>query len=77
MVAGCQIAKSCTRLTALDVRRCERITDKSMLLVVHKCMTLDHLRISFCPNITDASLCQLAYRARRIYTGKPGVSGKG
>lgn len=63
----CDVARTAHGITRLDLTGCERLTDKSMLIVTQNCRHLEHVNCAKCTNLTDSPFLEIAYRVRRTF----------
>ncbi|KAL6046277.1 Replication factor A protein 1 [Balamuthia mandrillaris] len=60
------LAKSCSTLEELSLRRCSSITDQGLLYISKRCKQLRTLDLWQCTNITDTSVFALANNCRML-----------
>ena len=60
------IACYCSRLIALDIRGCWRVSDNGVKRIAEYCKDLKLLNITDCRDVTEASLMRLRKRGVRI-----------
>jgi hypothetical protein len=66
-----------TALQSLNLVGCEHVSDKALTTAAQCCPFLESVFLSFCHKVTDTPLNQITYRARRCFTGRPGVPTRG
>lgn len=59
------IARSCTKLRALDIGKCD-VTDRGLRLISHHCPNLRKLSVKSCEMITDEGIQIIAYYCRGL-----------
>merc|ERR1712194_1734 len=58
----------CTRLTALQLVTCNRITDAAVMAVASRCMQLTTLRLLCCSSITNTAVVAVALGCKQLTT---------
>lgn len=72
----CDIARTHQGLLKLNLMGCERISDKSLLIVAQNCRILEEINCYGCVQVTDSFVLEMAYRTRRHFNGEEGVLSK-